>query len=45
MTMEATLPTRMAERYKMMATANNGLKFSPASPMDPEQTSIDFEDD
>jgi len=40
-----TLPTRVAERYKMMATVNNGLKFSPASPMDPEQLGLDFEDD
>jgi len=39
-----SLPTRTAERYKMMATVNNGLKFSPMSPLDPEQTSLDFDD-
>ena len=38
-----SLPTRVAERYKMMATVKNGLKFSPGAPMRPEQTEMDFE--
>ena len=33
----AKTPTREADPYLMQTTVNNGLKFAPMTPMDPDQ--------
>jgi hypothetical protein len=32
------LPTKMAEKYRMMTTTNHGLKFNPDNPETPQQS-------
>lgn len=35
-------PTRAIDPYRMQRTMNDGLKFQPNSPIDPDQESFDF---
>ena len=39
---KAKTPTKHIDRYRMQATANNGLKFQPNSPEEPDQEGFDF---
>jgi len=36
-TVGSKMPARSALAYKMQSTANNGLKFAPSSPLEPDQ--------
>ena len=39
---KSKVPIREIDRYRMQSTINNGLKFQPNSPMEPDQESFDF---
>ena len=44
-TLSSKFPNRLIDPYKMQSTKNNGLKFEPSSPMNPDQNSFDFDDE
>jgi len=41
---KSKIPIREIDRYRMQTTVNNGLKFQPNSPVDPDQESL-FDDE
>ena len=42
---KAKLPIKRIDTYRMQATNNNGLKFQPNSPEQPDQEGFDFGED
>lgn len=44
-TCTAKVPARAIDRYRMQRTHNDGLKFQPNSPIDPDQESLPFDEE
>lgn len=43
-TLQSKGPARVIPAYRMQSTANNGLKFQPGSPLEPDQGDL-FDDE